>query len=75
MLKADVNKGYVNIDIEGSVPEIGADLCVLIKHIHSSIFEKNTMAAVAFRQALTRMIMDESLELFKIESKEGNNNE
>lgn len=59
MIKYENNKGITCIEIEGSLPEIGADIQLLIWNLHKRFFEKDPDLADMFKAMIKNAVDDE----------------
>lgn len=59
MIKYENNKGITRIEIEGSLPEIGADIQLLIWNLHKRFFEKDPDLADMFKAMIKNAVDDE----------------
>lgn len=70
MIDAKVNKGDIELECEGTMTEIGADIGIIIRSIYTRIFDRDIMAAVAFRDLITGMVADSDSPLFRYDYNE-----
>ena len=59
MIKYENNKGISHIEIEGDLPEIGADIQLLIWSLHKRFFEKDPEVAEMFKAMIKEAMKDE----------------
>lgn len=59
MIKYENNKGIPYIEIEGDLPEIGADIQFLIWNLHKRFFEKDPEVANMFKTMIKNAVDDE----------------
>ena len=56
MIKFETNKGKGNIEIEGNIAEITADIMILVEEIYDGL---DTKTRKAFKTAIKRLINDD----------------
>lgn len=65
MIKANANDGVIELEMEGDMASISADVCAIIKSVYNCVFEQDPVTAVIFREFLIQTITDEKSPVFK----------
>jgi len=72
MLKIKANKGDMDIEVKGTVPELAADTLCIVQSIYQSLFEDSPMDAVMFRNMVLTGLNSKELDIFRYDyNKEG----
>lgn len=71
MIKVDINDEHTQIEVEGSLITIASDVCSIIHNIHSSLFKKDMISAMAFRDMIEKAVEKPESGLFRYEYEKG----
>lgn len=75
MIKAECNKGDMEISLGGDVIELSADMCTILCRVYNMLYEQNTIQATFFRDCVENAINNNMVfrtELIEEEFNNGN---